>query len=83
VHAELILVHPFREENGRLARLLALLMALQAELPPLDFSPLTRRGKRMYIAGIHAAMDRDYAPLSAMFARVIERSRRHAASNKP
>ena len=83
VHAELILVHPFREGNGRLARLLALLMALQAELPPLDFSPLTGRGKSMYIAGIHAAMDRDYAPLSAMFARVIERSRRHAASNRP
>jgi len=46
VHAELILVHPFREGNGRLARLLALLMALQAGLPPLDFSPLTGRGKR-------------------------------------
>ena len=47
-------MHPFREGNGRLARLLALLMALQAGLPPLDFSPLTGRGKRAYIAGIHA-----------------------------
>ena len=82
VHAELILVHPFREGNGRLARLLALLMALQAGLPPLDFSPLTGRGKRGYIAGIHAAMGRDYAPLSAMFARVIARSRRRAASSR-
>lgn len=27
VHAELILIHPFREGNGRLARLLATLMA--------------------------------------------------------
>jgi cell filamentation protein len=34
VHAELILVHPFRDGNGRLARLLMLLMALQAGLPP-------------------------------------------------
>lgn len=81
VHAELILVHPFREGNGRLARLLALLMALQARLPPLDFSPLSGGGKRAYIAGIHAALDRDYAPLAAMFTRVIERSRRRAASN--
>jgi cell filamentation protein len=81
VHAELILVHPFREGNGRLARLLALLMALQAGLPPLDFSPLSGRGKRGYIPGIHAAMGGDYAPLAAMFARVIERSRRRAASN--
>ena len=38
VHTELILIHPFREGNGRLARLLATLMALQAGLPPLDFS---------------------------------------------
>lgn len=80
-HAELILVHPFREGNGRLARLLALLMALQAGLPPLNFSPLSGRGKRAYVAGIHAAMGRDYAPLTEMFARVIESSRRRAASN--
>ena len=81
VHAELILVHPFREGNGRLARVLALLMALQAGLPPLDFSPLSGRGKHAYIAGIHAAMGHDYTALAAMFARVIERSRRRDASN--
>jgi hypothetical protein len=38
------------------------------------------RGKRGYIVSIHAAMNRDYAPLTANFARVIERSRRRAAS---
>ncbi|MGO8857035.1 MAG: Fic/DOC family protein, partial [Steroidobacteraceae bacterium] len=80
VHAELILVHPFRDGNGRLARLLMLLIALQAGLPPSDFSPLARRGKRTYIAGIHAALNRDYAS-TAMMARVIERSTRRAASN--
>jgi hypothetical protein len=32
VHAELLLIHPFREGNGRLARWLADLMALQPEL---------------------------------------------------
>jgi cell filamentation protein len=82
VHAELVLIHPFREGNGRLARLLALLMALQAGLPPLDFGPLAARGKRAYISAIHAAMGRDYEPLAVMFARVIERSRRRAASRR-
>jgi len=39
VHTELVLIHPFRAEgNGRVARMLATLMALQAGLPPLDFS---------------------------------------------
>lgn len=81
VHAELVLIHPFREGNGRLARLLTLLMALQAGLPPLDFGPLTGRGRRGYIAGIHAALGGNYRPLAAMFRRVIARSRRRAASS--
>lgn len=40
VHAELILVHPFREGNGRLARLRTLLMALQAGVASAGFQPL-------------------------------------------
>ena len=82
VHAELILVHPFREGNGRLARLLALLMALQAGLPPLDFSPMLGRGRRVYIGAIHAAMDRDYRPLAAVFEKIIVRSKQRAAANR-
>jgi cell filamentation protein len=81
VHAELVLIHPFREGNGRLARLLGLLMALQAGLPPLDFSPLSGRGRRAYIGAIHAAVGRDYAPLASLFGRVIARSRRRDASS--
>jgi cell filamentation protein len=82
VHGELILIHPFRDGNGRLARLLSYLMALQAGLPMLDFSPLLGRNKRSYIAGIHSALDRDYAPLAALFAGVIASSRRRAASSR-
>lgn len=37
VHTEIVLIHPFREGNGRVARILSTLMALQAGLPPLDF----------------------------------------------
>ncbi len=74
VHAELILIHPFREGNGRCARLLALLMGLQAGLPPLDFGGLSRRGNRSYIAAIHAAMGADYIPMTAIFRDVVYRS---------
>lgn len=81
VHAELILVHPFRDGNGRVVRLLALLMGLQAGLPPLDFSSLDGRGKRHYIAGIHAAMGHDYSTLIGMFRRVIDRTWKRVSSN--
>jgi cell filamentation protein len=73
-HAELVLIHPFREGNGRCSRLLATLMALQAGFPPLDFSPLSGRGRATYFAAIQAALDRNYAPLEACFNRVIART---------
>lgn len=77
-HAELVLIHPFREGNGRSARLLGWLMALQAGWPPLDFSPLAGRGRPAYFAAVQAALGRDYAPLQACFSRVLRRTLRVA-----
>jgi cell filamentation protein len=76
VHAELVLIHPFREGNGRCARLLATLMGLQAGLPPLDFSGLEGRGKRRYFAAIEAAQGQDYEPITSLFRAVIVRTLR-------
>jgi cell filamentation protein len=70
-HAELVLIHPFREGNGRCARLLCLLMAMQAGMPTLDFFSFSGRGKRRYIEAIHAAVNRDYLPMQACFTRAI------------
>lgn len=72
VHAELILIHPFRDGNGRVARLVAVLMALQAGLPQLDFGSLGGPAKSVYVAAIHAGMGRNYLPLAALFRQVID-----------
>ncbi|MGD9728758.1 MAG: Fic/DOC family protein [Nitrospiraceae bacterium] len=74
VHAELILIHPFRDGNGRCARLLATLMGLQAGLPALDFGGVRGREKKQYIEAIHAGVGRDYAPMIAVFRRIISRT---------
>lgn len=74
VHAELILIHPFREGNGRIARLLAILMALQAGLPLLDFSGLEKERQREYFSAVQHGMDRNYDPMRKVFADVIARS---------
>lgn len=79
VHAELILIHPFREGNGRCARLLAMLMGLQAGLPALDFGGIRGKKKRQYIAAVHAALGRDYAPMTDVFRGVIARTLRSLA----
>jgi cell filamentation protein len=43
VHLELLFIHPFREGNGRTARLLATLMALQAGYGGFDWEIFERR----------------------------------------
>lgn len=80
VHTELILIHPFREGNGRCARLLAVLMGLQAGLPVLDFGGIRGDEKRRYIGAVHAGLDQNYAPMTLIFRRVIERTVRLQAS---
>lgn len=76
VHTELVLIHPFREGNGRVARLLSILMGLQAGLPPLDFSGILSRRKKDYIAAVQAGMGHDYKPMGKIFKSVIRRTLR-------
>ena len=73
-HVELVLIHPFREGNGRLARVLSTLMALQAGLPLLDFGLIAGEGKEQYFAAIQAGLDNNYRPMEQLFAEIIERS---------
>lgn len=74
VHVELVLIHPFREGNGRIARVLSTLMALQAGLPLLDFSLIAGRRKNDYFAAIQAGLDRNYERMERIFAEIIDRS---------
>ncbi|MEN8262795.1 MAG: Fic family protein [Nitrospirota bacterium] len=76
VHTELVLIHPFREGNGRIARILSSLMAIQAGLPPLDFRGVTGKKKKEYIIAVQAGMDRNYKPMEKMFKYVIRRTLR-------
>ena len=76
VHADLLLIHPFREGNGRLARWVSDLMALQAGLPTPDYgfagkgSP-ARRAE--YLAAVRKGYLADYEPLAAFFVAAFER----------
>jgi len=69
VHIEFILIHPFRDGNGRLSRLLANIMALQAGQPMLDFSVMDNK-KDQYLSAIQAGLD-DYEPMKAIFRQVL------------
>ena len=76
VHAELLLVHPFREGNGRLARWLADLMALQAGLPLPDYRFRGRgsgRERAVYLAAVKQGYPTRYDDLTAFFLRALSR----------
>jgi cell filamentation protein len=73
-HVELVLIHPFREGNGRIARILAVLMGLQAGLPALYFDKLSGRKRQEYFASVRAGLDRNYEPMTKLFIAVIERT---------
>lgn len=73
-HVELVLVHPFREGNGRVARVLSTLMALQARLPLMNFGVITREKKEAYFAAVQAGLDKNYLPMEELFSEIIELS---------
>ena len=81
VHAELVLIHPFRDGNGRGARLLAVMMAMQAGLPLLDFRGIERGKKRLvYFGAVQAAVGKNYRPMEQVFSDVIDRTLKNPRS---
>ena len=69
VHVETILIHPVRERNGRLSRLIANVMALRAGQRQLDFTPWDER-KSEYVAAIQAGLS-DYEPMKGLVRRAL------------
>lgn len=75
VHVELIIIHPFREGNGRVARLLANLMALQAGKDILNYTPIDRTvnlaGYNNYIISIQEGFAGNYERVKRIFYELI------------
>ena len=69
-HVELILIHPFREGNGRLSRMLADVMAVQSGREPLDYSAWEAH-KTDYIGAIQQGLQTNYAPMKYWVAQAL------------
>lgn len=81
VHVELILVHPFRDGNGRLSRLLATLMALQNNLPVLDYDYIKGKRRQEYFNAINFGLQGDYSFMINIFNNVVNRSLKRTYRN--
>jgi cell filamentation protein len=78
IHIELIVIHPFREGNGRTARLLADLMAIQANKPPFNFTSIdqtkNKTGFIEYISAIHEGVSGRYKSIENIFLTLLKQS---------
>ena len=63
VHAELLYIHPFREGNGRTARVLANLMAAKQGHDFLDLNKILKNNFENYVKAVQAATDENYKPM--------------------
>jgi cell filamentation protein len=67
MHAELLFIHPFREGNGRTARLFANILALKRGFERFNFDEITNKRMPEYIQAVQKAADRDYQPMIEIF----------------
>lgn len=70
-HVEFILIHPFREGNGRISRLLLDVMAVQAGFHPLDYK-LWEQNKEYYFKAIQAGLSGDYQHVERLINDVLK-----------
>lgn len=70
LHVEFILIHPFREGNGRLSRLLMDVFTTCAGYAPLDYS-LWFEHRAFYFAAIQAGVAGDYSHMQRLVRDVL------------
>ncbi len=78
VHAELLLIHPFRDGNGRVARWLADIMTAQAGYPAPAYGFSGRGSKKRraeYLLAVQQGYIENYLPLARFFEEAVLRRR--------
>jgi cell filamentation protein len=73
--SEFLLIHPYREGNGRIAQLIGNWVALQAGLPTITYGIDDDTAKKdAYIYALHKGYDQDYALLEQFVQEGLDRS---------
>lgn len=68
VHGELLFIHPFREGNGRTARVLANLMVRKQGYEGLRFDKINFRE---YVVAVQHVREKNYAPMERIIAAIF------------
>jgi len=71
VHGELLFIHPFREGNGRTARLLANLMSRKAGYEGLMFEKVGKKEFEKYVEAVQNCAKKDYSKMIAFIESIF------------
>jgi Fic family protein len=67
-------IHPFKDYNGRVARLLTVLLSLNLGLPILEIKAETGKDRERYIKAMKGADQNDYSKLEKLIANALKES---------
>lgn len=75
-------IHPFQDYNGRLARMLTILVLLTLNLPPIEITADTENDRKRYLESMYAADEGSYTKLEDLIGRALNESLVNSEKNK-
>lgn len=72
VHHRFLWIHPFKDYNGRIARLLNNAIFLNLDLPPIELKVETKVGRYKYVEALKNADNGNYSNLERLIREAIE-----------
>ena len=62
----LVFIHPFQDYNGRIARMITILILLKLNLPPMELKAETKTDRERYIIAMQSADTGDFSQLELL-----------------
>lgn len=75
-HHRFLWIHPFKDYNGRIARLLINIILFNLNLPPIELKVETKTGRRRYVAALKKADRGDDSDLAKLIKEAVEETSR-------
>lgn len=69
-----VVIHPFKDYNGRLARMLTILIALNLNLPPIELKADTKTDRQRYLKAMYQADAGNLSPLETLMSNALVES---------